>query len=261
MKKAKTRSFSSSSKRLTKSIKTEQTLSNGICQNAFFNYLRTDGPNGCHAETKMTFVPIKVNQRKVPVSHIFTGEDPSTIKVTRKSAIKYTPSNVLFNDDYFEKKPKINPLKKKKYEMEKKWKESKQPYSDELILSKSKKDLLKRRIDENYKTNPLKQNTKEENIKMNKEIALKCKRHTQAYNGFLGSKNCGRILGGIKSPKLENRIKYEEQKYNNKITDNNFNITKRAMILNRNKDKEVPYYGKRSFRFVNSRGPGAFTYA
>ena len=109
MKKAKTRSFSSSSKRPTKSIKTEPTLSNGICQNAFFNYLRTDGPNGCHAETKMTFVPIKVNQRKVPVSHIFTGEDPSTIKVTRKSAIKYTPSNVLFNDDYFEKNPQFYP--------------------------------------------------------------------------------------------------------------------------------------------------------
>ena len=261
MKKAKTRSLSSSANHISKPLKTEQTLSNGICQNAFFNLLRSDNLNPGHAETKMSFVPIKVNQRKVPISHIFTGEDPSTIKVTRKSAIKYTPSNVMFNDNYFEKNPKINPLKKKKYEMEKKWKESKQPYSDELILSKSKKDLLKRRIDENYKTNPLKQNTKEENIKMNKEIALRSQRHTQAYNGFLGSKNCGRILGGIKSPKLENRIKYEEQKYNNKITDNNFNITKRAMILNRNKEKEVPYYGKRSFRFVNSRGPGAFTYA
>ena len=152
MKKTKTRSFSSSANRVSKPLKTEQTLSNGICQNAFFNILRSG--NSGHAETKMTFVPIKVNQRKVPISHIFTGEDPSTIKVTRKSAIKYTPSNVIFNDDYFEKNPKINPLKKKKYEMEKKWKDSKQPYSDELILTKSKKDILKRRIDEKYKTNP-----------------------------------------------------------------------------------------------------------
>ena len=259
MKKTKTRSFSSSSNRVSKPLKTEQTLSNGICQNAFFNLLRSDPKSG-HAETKMSFVPIKVNQRKVPISHIFTGEDPSTIKVTRKSAIKYTPSNVMFNDNYFENNPKINPLKKKKYEMEKKWKDSKQPYSDELILTKSKKDILKRRIDENYKTNPLKQNTKEENIKMNQEIALKSQRHAKAYNGFLGSKNCGRILGGIHSPRLENRIKFEEQKYNNKITDNNFNITKRAMALNKNKDNQVPYYGKKNFRHVNC-GAKSFTFA
>jgi hypothetical protein len=258
MKKAKTRSLSSSSNHISKPLKTEQTLSNGICQNAFFNILRSG--NSGHAETKMTFVPIKVNQRKVPISHIFTGEDPSTIKVTRKSAIKYTPSNVMFNDNYFEKNPKINPLKKKKYEMEKKWKDSKQPYSDELILTKSKKDILKRRIDENYKTNPLKQNTKEENIKMNQELALKSQRHTQAYNGFLGSKNCSRILGGIHSPRLENRIKFEEQKYNNKITDNNFNINKRAMDLNKNKDNEVPYYGNKNFRHVNC-GTKSFTFA
>ena len=260
MKKAKTRSFSSSANRVSKPLKTEQTLSNGICQNAFFNLLRSDNLNPGHAETKMSFVPIKVNQRKVPISHIFTGEDPSTIKVTRKSAIKYTPSNVMFNDNYFEKNPKINPLKKKKYEMEKKWKESKQPYSDELILTKSKKDILKRRIDENYKTNPMKQNTKEENIKMNQELALKSQRHTKAYNGFLGSKNCGRILGGIYSPRLENKIKFEEQKYNNKITDNNFNINKRAMVLNKNKDNEVPYYGKKNFRHVNC-GTKSFTFA
>ena len=260
MKKAKTRSFSASANRLSKPLKTEETLSNGICQTAFFNILRSDKSNPGHAETKMFFVPIKVNQRKVPISHIFSGEDPSTIKVTRKSAIKYTPSNVMFNDNYFEKNPKINPLKKKKYEMEKKWKDSKQPYSDELILTKSKKDILQRRIDENYKTNPLKQNTKEENIKMNQELALKSHRHAQAYNGFLGSKNCRRILGGIHSPRLENNIKFEQQKYNNKITDNNFNINKRAMALNKNKDNEVPYYGKKNFRYVNC-GVKSFTFA
>ena len=260
MKKAKTRSFSSASKHPSKSLKTEQTLSNGICQNAFFNILRADSNLG-HVETKMTFVPIKVNQRKVPISHIFTGEDPSTIKVSRKSAIKYTPSNVMFNDDYFEKNPKINPLKKKKYEMEKKWKESKQPYSDELILTKSKKDILKRRIDENYKTNPIKINTKEENMKMNKELALRSQRHAQAYNGFLGSKKCRRLLGGITSPRLENRIKLEEQKYNNKITDNNFKVNERAMTLNKNKENVVPYYGKINFRAVNCGKPNVFTFA
>ncbi len=256
MKKYNTRSFSTH--RPVKALKTAQTLTRGICENAFYNNLRTDGTNG-HPETKMTFVPIKVNQRKVPESHIFTGEDPSTIKVSKKSAIKYTRSQVLFNDYFFEKNPKINPLKKKKYEMEKKWKESKQPYSDELILSKSKKDILKRRIDENYKTNPIKINTKEENIKMNQELALKSQRHTKAYNGYLGSKNCQRILGGIKSPKLENKMKIKFEKCNNKITDNNFKINERAMALNKNKDNEIPYYGKRHFRAVNC-GKG-FTYA
>ena len=256
MKKSKTRALSS--KGTIKSFKTDGTLSKGICENAFFNNLRDDGSNKGHAEVKMTFVPIKVNQRRVPVSHIFTGEDPSQIKVTRKSAIKYNKSNILFDDDYFEKNPKINPLKRKKYEMEKKWKENK-PDSNELILSKSKMDLLKRRIDENYKTNPLKQNTKEENLKMNQEIALKSQRHTTAYNGFLGSRNCKRILGGITSPRLENKIQFENDKYNNKITDNNFNINKRAMILNSNKDKEVPYYGKRKFGFVNCGNGFGFT--
>ena len=252
MKKNKTRSYSS--RGTAKSLKTDHILSKGICENAFYNNLRADpsNPQG-HPETKMTFVPIRVNQRKVPESHIFTGEDPSKIKVSRKSAIKYTPSNIIFNDDYFEKNPKINPLKKKKYEMEKHWKESKQPYSDELILSKSKKEILKRRINENYRTNPIKINTMEENVKMNQEIANRSQRHTKAYNGYLGSKNCGRILGGIKSPKLENKMKamYEKGTLNNKITDNNFKINERAVALNKNEDNQVPYYGIRNYRAVN----------
>ncbi len=240
----------------SKSCNNEQILSTGNCNKNFFNNLRGDS-NG-HPETKMTFVPIKVNKRKVPKSNIFTGEDPSIIKVSKKSKIRYNPSNILFNDNYFEKNPKINPIRRKRYEMEKNWKESKYPYSDELILSKSKKDNLKRRIDENYKTNPLKINTKEENIKMNEELALKNKKHAIAYNEFLGSKKCGRILGGIISPKLMNRYKTHNDL--NKITNNNSKINERAMMLNWNKDKVVPYYGKRSFRFVPCSGKG-MTYA
>lgn len=251
-----TKARSKSSKPALKSYNTEQTLTAGICQNNFYNNLRGDS-NG-HPETKMTFVPIKVNKRNVPISHIFTGEDPSTIKVSKKSQIRYTPSNVIFNDDYFEKNPKINPLKRKRYEMEKTWRENKHPYSNELILSKSKKDMLKRRIDENYNTNPLKINTKEENAKMNEELALKAKKHAIAYNGYLGSKNCTRILGGIVSPRMLNRNKTSNDF--NKITNNNFKINERAMMLNWNKDKEVPYYGKRCFRFVPCAGKG-MTYA
>ena len=237
-----------------KSYKTEEILTNPISQKAFLNMLRSDS-NAGHPESKMTFVPIKVNQRNVPQSHIFTGEDPTKIKVSRKSKVKYTPSNVIFNDYYFEKNPKINPIKKKKYEMEKKWKDNKYPYSDELKLSKSKKDIMKRRIDENYKTNPLKINTKEDNIQMNKDLAKKMERHTNAYNGFLGSKNCKRILGGIKRFASDEDMKVVEAK----ITNNNFNINKRAIILNRNKDRQVPYYGKKNYRCV-SLGK-AMTYA
>ena len=247
---SKSRSLSS------KSHNSEQNLSAGFCNNFFFNNLRGDS-NG-HPETKMTLVPIKVNKRKVLKSHIFTGEDPSTIKVTKKSKIRYNPSNVLFNDNYFEKNPKINPLRKKRYEMEKNWKKSKHLYSDELISSKSKKHFWKKGIEENDNTNPLKINTKEENIKMNEELALKYKNRAIAYNGYLGSKNCGRILGGIFSPKLMRR--YKTQKDFNKITNNNSNINERAMMLNWNKDKEVPYYGKKSFRFVPCAGKG-MTYA
>ena len=162
MKKSNVRSYRSSQP--LKSYQTDQTLTGGICQNAFHNMLRSDNPELGHAETKMTFVPIKVNQRKkVPVSHIFSGENPLEIKVSKKKGIKYTPSNVLFNDDYFEKNPKINPQKKKGYIINKLWQENKH-MDGKMINSKSCKSLFKRRIDENYKTNPIKINTKEEKI-------------------------------------------------------------------------------------------------
>ena len=210
-----------SSSQPLKSYQTNQTLTRGICQNTFHNLLRCDNPEAGHAETKMTFVPIKVNQiRKVPTSHIFSGENPSEIKVSKKKGIRYTPSNIIFNDDYFEKNPKINPQKKKGYIINKLWQEDKH-MNGQLINSKSCKTLFKRRIDENYNTNPMKINTLEENQKMNQELAAKISRHTKAYNGFLGSKDCKRILGGINNPYLENKKKGENDLYNN----NNNKIT------------------------------------
>ena len=133
----------------------------------------------------------------------------------------------------------------------------------QLINSKSCKTLFKRRIDENYNTNPMKINTQEENQKMNQELAAKISRHTKAYNGFLGSKDCKRILGGINNPYLENKKKGENDLYNNnnnKITNNNFNINQKAMIINKNRDNFVPYYGKKHFRAV-SYGKSSFTFA
>lgn len=260
MKKTNVRSHSTSQP--LKSYQTDQTLSRGICQNTFHNLLRSDNPQLGHAETKMTFVPIKVNtHRKIPTSHIFSGENPSEIKVSKKRGVRYTPSNIIFNDDYFEKNPKINPQKKRGHMINKLWQEDKH-MNGQMINSKSCKTLFKRRIDENYKTNPLKINTKEENQKMNQEIAAKAARHTRAYNGFLGSKNCKRILGGINNPFLEIKTKGENDQYRNsgKITSNNFNINKKAIMINKNRDNFVPYFGKKHFRAV-SYGKGCFTFA
>ena len=146
MKKSNVRAKSSSQP--LKSYRTDQTLTRGICQNTFYNLLRSDNPQIGHAETKMTFVPIKVNQlKKVPTSHIFSGENPSEIKVSKKKGIKYTPSNIIFNDDYFEKNPKINPQKKKGYVINKLWQENKH-MDGQMINSKSCKTLFKRRIDQ-----------------------------------------------------------------------------------------------------------------
>ncbi len=210
----------------------------------------------------MTFVPIKVNQRFVPSSHIFKGENPEEIKISKKSGIRYTPSNVLFNDEYFEKNPKINPQKKKGYAINKLWQQNK--YSNgQLINSKSCKFLSKKKIDDNYNKNPIKINTKEENQKMNQEIAAKSLRHAKAYDGFLGSKNCKRILGGINRPNVEKNAKGKNDTYNNnsdKVTKNNFNINQKAVMINKNKDNFVPYYGKRHFRFV-SFGKNSYTFA
>ena len=237
-----------SSSQPLKSYQTNQTLTRGICQNTFHNLLRCDNPEAGHAETKMTFVPIKVNQiRKVPTSHIFSGENPSEIKVSKKKGIRYTPSNIIFNDDYFEKNPKINPQKKKGYIINKLWQEDKH-MNGQLINSKSCKTLFKRRIDENYNTNPMKINTLEENQKMNQELAAKISRHTKAYNGFLGSKDCKRILGGINNPYLENKKKGENDLYNNnnnKKTNNNINKNKKDMIKNKNKNNIIQYYKKK----------------
>ena len=225
----------------TKSFKTEEKLSKGNCESAFHNMLR--GGESGHAETKMTFVPLTVNKRREQVSHIFTGEDPSTIKETQKKHVKHLQSNVMFNDSYFEKNPKINPQKKARYNFENQYKKNAK-YSDELILSERRKKLLERKINDNYKNNPMKILSKEENDIYNKEVAMKNQRHTQAFKKMMGSEGCKRVLGGIKSE----RMKPNEA---NKITNNDFNITKKAEELNKNEDNQIPYYGRRHYRFAS----------
>ena len=120
----------------SKSFQTEEKLSKGNCESTFHNMLR-GGENG-HAETKMVFVPLKVNRRKEQVSHIFTGEDPSKIRETQRKHVKHEKSNVMFNDNYFEKNPAIKPQRLARYNFEEKYKKNAK-YSDEIHIGEQRK--------------------------------------------------------------------------------------------------------------------------
>ena len=106
---------------------------------------------------------------------------------------------------------------------------------------------MQRKINYNYKNNSIKILNKEEREHYNKEMALKNKRHTEAFTNMMNSNSCRRILGGIKNDKLK-----MNQNQINKITNNDFNITKKAEILNKNEENQIPYYGKRHFRFISA---------
>jgi hypothetical protein len=228
------------------SIRTQQTLSHGNCESTFYNMLRTGDHKNGHIETKLSFVPIKVNRRcREQKSHIFTGEDPSTIKESQKKHLKHLISNVIFNDSYVETNPQINPRKKARYNFEEKYKKN-QKYSDELILSDRRRKLLQRKIKDNYTNNPMKILNKEEREQYNKAIILKNKGHSKAFNKIFNSNSCKRLLGGIK--KNKSIIKVNQI---NKITNNDFNITKKAEVLNKNEDNQIPYYGRRHYRFAS----------
>ena len=96
-----------------------------------------------------------------------------------------------------------------------------------------------------YTNNPIKILNQQEREQYNKELALKNQRHAQAFNKMMNSNSCKRVLGGIK------RNKINENQFN-KITNNDFNITQKSEILNKNEFNKIPYYGKRHFRFASS---------
>ena len=238
----------------TESLRTQQTLSQGNCQSTFYNMLRTGDPYHGHIETKMVFTPIKVKKRREQISHIFTGEDPSLIKESQKKHGKFLTSNVIFNDTYIEKNPKINPRKKERYNFEENIKKN-QKFSDELILSDRRRKLLQRKINDNYINNPIKILNKEEREKYDKEMALKNKRHTEAFNKLMNSNSCRRLLGGIK----KNKIKIDKNQIA-KITNNDFNINKKAENLNKNEESKIPYYGRRHHKFASCGSGNGFVY-
>ena len=237
----------------TRSFKTDEKLSKGNCETTFHNMLR-GGENG-HPETKMVFVPLKVNRcRAQSASHIFTGEDPSTIKESQRKHVKHEKSNIMFNDDYVEKNPRIKPQRLAKYNFEEKYKKNAK-YYDELHIGEARKKLLERKINDNYRNNPMRILNKEENEKYNKDLALKNQRRTNAFCKYMGSDGCKRILGGIKRDIIKEEKKQEPF---NKIINNNFNITQKSAAINKNeKNNYIPYYGKRQYRFAScGRGTG-----
>ena len=196
--------------------------------------------------SQQSYNPLVENRRRDQTSHIFTGEDPSTVKETQKKHVQHLKSNVVFNDSYYETNPKINPQRYARYNFEQRYKRNAK-FSDELVLSEGRKKLLERKINDNYKCNPMKIMNKEENDKYNRELALKNQKHAQAFNKVMGSDGCKRVLGGIK----RNKINYG-QNDTNKVTNNDFHITQKSIMLNKDENNQVPYYGRRHFRYAST---------
>ena len=191
-------------------------------------------------------------QRRDQISHIFTGEDPSTVKESKKKYIRSNnnTSSVMFNDEYIEK-PRVKEIRKQRYLIEQKIR-NESGYTDDLKKPKET-EAFKRKIKDSYLNNPMKIYNKEENQKYNDKERLKYAHRAKAFDSVYGSDGCKRTLGGI----TRKKDAYEQN--NNKVTNNSFNITKNAMILNKNENQQVPYYPKR--HFITCQGDGkAMTY-
>ena len=239
----------------TNFFKTKHNLNKAFCDKTFKNNLRNDDPTHIHNEIRMIDFNPKIRKCKEQTSHIFSGEEPNKIKYSHRQNF-YVPSNIIFNDDYVEKNPKINNEKKLRYIMEKKWKdESKKLYSDELIISKERQKRLDRKIKDNFIVNPIKVLTNEQSKKLNEEEKLKNNRHAIAYNHILNSERFQRTLKGIQ------RANFNDKNYNNnKVTNDDFNITQKANLLNKNQNNERPYFGRKHFRHASCGSGSAFTY-
>ena len=194
------------------------------------------------------------NNQSHKISNIFYGEDPNEIRESQRKHIKPKDNNIIFNDNYIEKNPSIKEWRKKRYEFEEKYKKEATYYDD---LKKPKNTIaFQRKIKDSYKKNPMKIYTKEETKKYNEKEREKLVEKEKAYNNVFGSDNCKRMLGGI-----NRKSNIKNEKFNSdKINNNNFNITKNAMILNQNENQQVPYYGKRHFTCINTTTGKAMSY-
>ena len=186
-------------------------------------------------------------RRKDQISHIFTGEDPSSIKESQKKHVKPQTSNIIFNDNYLEK-PQVKEGRKKRYLFEQKIK-AESGYTDDI---KKEKDTVafKRKIKDSYVNNPMKIYNNEENKKYNEGERLKYAHRANAFNKTFGSDKCKRTLGGINKKSNFNA----HMQNSDKPTNNSFNITQNAKILNQDENQRVPYYGRRHFITCSGNG-------
>ena len=97
---------------------------------------------------------IIIFQVVINLSKIFTGEDPSVVKESRKRIVKTKISNVIFNDYYFERHPNIKQVRKQRYLVEDKIRKE-SGYIDDLKKSKQT-EAYKRKIKDSYLNNPMK---------------------------------------------------------------------------------------------------------
>ena len=220
----------------------------------FQNALRSeDDPSKGHAETKLASYPLNARKRQEQTSHIFTGEDNSN-KPKGPKTFHYFPSKVIFNDGYVEKTTTQQNKKLNRFEVEEKQKrEAKKLYSDEIDPGRLNNNLLQKKIRDNYLSNPIKVLSKEENKQFNDAQKLKNANRTRKVKEVLGSGAYKRTLGG-------NHIKMETKEERDKVTNNDFHITQKSAVINKDKNQGVvPYYGKKSFAVAGTGGK-AFTY-
>lgn len=208
-----------------RAIATEEKMSKENCEFKFKQTLRNNLEEKEYIEKK----PLKENK---PINPKKLQEQESDIFIKKasgnpecaKKQLPHLRSNVLFNDDYVEQNPKINKGKTVKYQREKELKEIKNLYSDEPNFSDSRKQRLERKINDNFNKNPMKILDKIETSDLNKIMEEKNAKKKEVYEGFLGSQNTKKLVGGYCK---------ENSRLSDKITNNDFNITEKAKEINK----------------------------
>ena len=230
--------------------RTPGNLNRGLCEQTFKNALRDEGTGFGHKETTLAEYKDNPRRRREQVSHVFSGDDGQQERRGGK-AIRYIPSNVMFNDEYFEQNPQYNPQKKARYEDEKRRKEeSNKLYSDELRICPEREEGMNRKIRDTYGKNPLKILNQEETSKFNTDNRQRVSERTKVIGKYMGSAE----LKGTFAEFRKNRngeVNYEQPK----IVNNDMEAMSKAAG---NRQSE-PNYGKKHFQPA-SCGGGAFTY-
>lgn len=119
------------SSRSSLNLKRPQALTPYLCDQIFMNALRQNN-NKVHQENKIIQVKKCFPNKREQVSHVFTGE--SVLPPRSHVAHVYVPSQVMFNDSYFEFNPKIKKEKLLRYKVEKEIKSRPKLYSDEFYM-------------------------------------------------------------------------------------------------------------------------------